>query len=142
MQRFRLGQYLADDFKVIGISKRGKIRTNCITYMLIEKAKLQNVRALFASTGVKGDALGEDYYVKELFLPNAINTAPLATILAFTSSPKNNTPVEIDSSKIEAFFATIKANGIDMDSVCDELMSEGLVAFKDAFKEIWDGLKP
>lgn len=31
MQRFRLGQYLADDFKVIGISKRGKIRTNCIT---------------------------------------------------------------------------------------------------------------
>lgn len=31
MQRFRLGQYLADDFIVIGISKRGKIRTNCIT---------------------------------------------------------------------------------------------------------------
>lgn len=31
MQRFRLGQYLADAFKVIGISKRGKIRTNCIT---------------------------------------------------------------------------------------------------------------
>lgn len=31
MQRFRLGQYLADDFKVIGISKLGKIRTNCIT---------------------------------------------------------------------------------------------------------------
>lgn len=31
MQRFRLGQYLADDFKVIGISKRGKIRTDYIT---------------------------------------------------------------------------------------------------------------
>ena len=30
MQRFKLGQIL-DDFKVIKVSKRGQIRTDCIT---------------------------------------------------------------------------------------------------------------
>lgn len=30
VQRFKLGQIL-DDFKVVKVSKRGKIRTNCIT---------------------------------------------------------------------------------------------------------------
>lgn len=30
VQRFKLGQIL-DDFKVIKVSKRGKIRTDCIT---------------------------------------------------------------------------------------------------------------
>lgn len=31
MQRFKLGQYLEDDFKVIAVSKRGKLRSSCIT---------------------------------------------------------------------------------------------------------------
>lgn len=41
------------------------------------------MRALFASTGVKGDDLEPAYYIKELYHPYAINTAPLSAISAF-----------------------------------------------------------
>lgn len=110
-------------------------------YELIQSAHLPNVRALFASTGVKGDALSPDYYVRELLLPNAINTAPLGTIKAFIDSKKECEPVELRSDWIENFFHSLAANGIDINMVCDELMDEGLSAFKDAFVEILDELK-
>ena len=38
--------------------------------------------------------------------------------------------------KVKNFFDSLDANGVDMDKVCDELMEEGLVAFKEAFSEI------
>lgn len=38
---------------------------------------------MFASTGVKGDDLPKDYYIKELLFENSVNTAPLDAIEAF-----------------------------------------------------------
>lgn len=110
-------------------------------YEIIENARLGNVRALFASTGVKGDELSPDYYIKELLLFNSINTAPLGTIKAFIASSKEYKPIELRSDWIENFFHSLLANGIDMNIVCDELMDEGLSAFKEAFVEILNELK-
>jgi transaldolase len=110
-------------------------------YELIQNAQLPNVRALFASTGVKGDELSPDYYIRELLLPNAINTAPLGTIKAFIGSSKECETIELRSDWIENFFHSLDANGVDMNAVCDALMDEGLSAFKDAFVEILDELK-
>ena len=52
-------------------------------YNLIKDARLDFVKPLFASTGVKGDNLPKDYYVSELLFKNSINTAPLETIKEF-----------------------------------------------------------
>lgn len=138
----RFDRKLDDQLKKIDfVMSRVGIMNAMRAYELIEKAHLPNVRALFASTGVKGDELSPDYYIRELLLPNAINTAPLGTIKAFIDSSKECETVELRSDWIENFFHSLAANGIDMNVVCDALMDEGLRAFKDAFVEILDELK-
>ena len=127
--------------KVDFVTSRVGIMNAMRCYELIQNAHLPNVRALFASTGVKGDELSPDYYIKELLLENAINTAPLGTIKAFIASSKECKPIELRSDWIENFFHSLAANGIHMQDVCDELMDEGLSAFKEAFVEILNELK-
>ena len=109
-------------------------------YDVIEAEGLPNVRALFASTGVKGDSLRADYYIQELLVKNAINTAPLNTIHAFVMAEEVK-PIEYTPEMIENFFNALAANEIDLQGVCDELMEEGLHAFKEAFVEILNELK-
>ncbi len=104
-------------------------------YNLIESFNLDNVRCLFASTGVKGDKLERDYYIKELLCKNSINTAPLETIKYFVESKNAISEIKIDKN-IDLFFEKIEKNGINMEKVCNELTKEGLISFEDAFKEI------
>lgn len=118
----------------VGIMNAAKI------YNQIQAYGLSNVRCLFASTGVKGDALAADYYVRELLYPNAVNTAPLDTIKAFVSNGEAVVQNVLDEEEINAFFATVSNVGISMEKVYEELMQEGVVAFNDAFKEILDDL--
>ena len=109
-------------------------------YEMIESYGLDNVRTLFASTGVKGDGLEADYYIKGLLLKNSINTAPLNTIKHFVKSGKNSDGTKIDED-INIFLTKINDKGIKLDEVCDDLMKEGIKSFKDAFSEILDALK-
>lgn len=138
----RFDRKLDDELKKIDfVTSRVGIMNALRCYGLIQGAKMENVRALFASTGVKGDLLKPDYYVRELFVPNAINTAPLDTIKAFLSSAKEPNIQDISPAIIENFFNALVANGIDMKGVCDELMNEGLSSFKEAFIEILNALE-
>jgi transaldolase len=107
-------------------------------YDLIEGYGLSNVRTLFASTGVKRADLAADYYVKELLFKNSINTAPLGTIKEFLKS-SNAKEVYLTHDYIQ-FFKKLEENSIDMQAVYNELMKEGLVSFKDAFKQILEKL--
>ena len=109
-------------------------------YELVENYGLENVRTLFASTGVKGENLPADYYVRGLLLPNSINTAPLATIKDFVKSNKQDHEVDLSNS-IDIFLEKINKSGIDLDIICDDLMTEGLSSFKGAFEEILDSLR-
>lgn len=109
-------------------------------YKMIENAGFSNVRALFASTGVKGNKLESDYYIKELLYPNVINTAPLDTIKAFIKA--DHTPKEIlEDSVLDKFFADAKNADIDYDDTCKTLLDDGLKAFCDAFEEILKSLR-
>lgn len=127
--------------KIEFVTSRVGIMNALRCYELIKSYEIDNVRALFASTGVKGDVLKPDYYIRELFVPNAINTAPLETIKAFLSSSKKASVQTISLTVIENFFDALAANGIDMNGVCDELMNEGLSSFKEAFIEILNALE-
>jgi len=138
----RFDRKLDDELQKIDfVTSRVGIMNALRCYALIQHRALPNVRALFASTGVKGERLSPDYYIKELFVENAINTAPLGTIKAFIASKKKILPIELRDDLIENFFNSLAANGIDMNRVCDELMDEGLCAFKEAFVEILNELK-
>lgn len=127
--------------KIEFASSRVGIMNALRCYYVIEERGLSNVRALFASTGVKGDVLRPDYYIRELFVKNAINTAPLETIRAFIESPKALKEQHIAPQNIEHFFNALEANGINMNVVCEELMHEGIASFKEAFIEILNALE-
>jgi len=109
-------------------------------YDMIENYGLANVRCLFASTGVKGGDLRTDYYVRELLCRNSINTVPLNTLKYFVES--NEDLKEVTKHKdAEDFFKMLKKNGININKTCDELTKDGLISFKNAFKEILDVLE-
>ncbi|RUT49917.1 transaldolase [Campylobacter fetus] len=109
-------------------------------YKIIEQQDNKNIRALFASTGVKGDELPADYYIKELLYKNSINTAPLNTIKEFIkdiSEPKS----PLECNVIDEYFDRTKKADINYEKSCKILLEDGLKAFCEAFDDILTSLK-
>jgi len=109
-------------------------------YNLIESNHTPAIRTLFASTGVKGDDLPADYYIKELFAPHSVNTAPLATIESYILNPATQPKLPIEESEVNGYFTKLSDNGFDMDEIYNQLLKEGLEAFEGAFQEMLDSL--
>lgn len=126
--------------EAIDISKTG-IYNAAKIYNMIETNNTPSIRTLFASTGVKGDELAPDYYMKELLAPHSVNTAPLSTIEAFIKGTIPTPKLPIDDDIIDGYFTKLKDSGFDMDEVYDRLLKEGLEAFEEAFGDMLDRLK-
>ncbi len=109
-------------------------------YNMIESQHIINTRTLFASTGVKGDSLQSDYYIKKLLYPNSINTAPLKTIDLFLEAKEFTPKKPLSNDMLDEYFIVLKNQGIDMEQVYSELLTEGIEAFKIAFDEILNKL--
>jgi len=105
-------------------------------YHMIQDRGIKEVRTLFASTGVKGDDLSKEYYIKELLYKNSINTAPINAIEAFIKCNDFTKKEPISKQEIESFLNNLKNADIDLNSVYESLLSDGIEAFKNAFKEI------
>lgn len=110
-------------------------------YNLVEQEGLADVKTLFASTGVKGDGYPPSYYVDELIGKNAINTAPIETIDAFVKNGVKEPALPRDTGKLDKYFMVINSTGIKFNGVCDELLADGLLQFKDAFRDIIKSLE-
>ena len=124
-----------DPFKT-GIYNAAKI------YNMIEGNETPNIRALFASTGVKGNELRPNYYIEELMAAHSVNTAPLATIEAHLESTTDTKEVlPIDDKVINGYFMNLEDNGFDMEKIYKQLLDEGLVAFEASFKEMLEQIK-
>ena len=124
----------------IAVAKTGYYNAAKI-YNMIEAAHMPSVRTLFASTGVKGDSLPADYYMRELLAPHSVNTAPLATIEAYIAKKETAPKLPLEESEINGYFTKLADNGFDMDEVYAQLLKEGLEAFENAFAEMLDTLK-
>ena len=126
--------------EAIDVSKTG-IYNAAKIYNIIEANHTPSVRTLFASTGVKGDDLAADYYMRELLAPHSVNTAPFATIEAFIAKKAPAAKFPLEDSEINGYFTKLADNGFDMDVVYSQLLSEGLEAFETAFQDMLDSLK-
>lgn len=137
----RFDRALNDKLKAAGIEcdKYG-IYNATLAYYQIEECGLKNVRALFASTGVKDARLAKDYYIDELLFSHSINTAPLDAIKAFQARDhKLKKPADKDT--ISKFFVACQNAGIKYESVCKDLFNEGIRSFKEAFDDILVSIK-
>ncbi|HEY9129271.1 MAG TPA: transaldolase [Sulfurovum sp.] len=103
-------------------------------YNIIEANNTPSIRTLFASTGVKGDDLPADYYMRELLAPHSVNTAPLATIESFIAKNAPAPKFPLEQSEINGYFTKLSDNGFDMNAVYNQLLNEGLEAFEKHFK--------
>jgi transaldolase len=121
-------------------SKLGIINaTKC--YHEINKFNNQNIRTLFASTGVKCDKLDKGYYINNLLYPNSVNTAPLSTIDNWILYEDKKISNIIEEKECDNFFDSIKSKNINIDDIYDKLLKEGLISFKDSFKKLQLKLK-
>ena len=128
----RFDRELGEQLKAAGLDpmKYG-IYNACRAYKEVEAFGLPNVRALFASTGVKGGNVAADYYIKELAFEHSINTAPLDALNAVNGEIKIITPPS--GELIDGYFAKAKDADIDYDRVCKKLFNDGINAFKAAY---------
>ncbi|PUE67314.1 transaldolase [Arcobacter lacus] len=121
-------------------SKLGIINaTKC--YYEVNKFENANIRTLFASTGVKGNELSPSYYIDNLIYPNSVNTAPLATIEDWLTDGKKEQTTIMSESDCDKYFELLKDKGIKMEEVYEKLLTDGLEAFKNSFKDLLSKLK-
>lgn len=124
----------------LDVSKTG-IYNAAKIYNIIEKNHTPSIRTLFASTGVKGDDLEADYYIRELLASHSINTAPLATIESYKPQSSKERSLPIDDEILNGYFTQLADYGFDMDEIYKQLLDEGVVAFEEAFSSMLDRLK-
>ena len=138
----RFDRLLDDDLarEGIDVSKTG-IYNAAKIYNLIEKNHTPSIKTLFASTGVKGDGLPADYYIRELFGPHSVNTAPLATIEAYIAKKETEPKLPMDDADINGYFTKLSDCGFDMKEIYEKLLKDGLEAFEKAFEDMLNALK-
>ena len=110
-------------------------------YNRIEALSVPKCRVLFASTGVKGDEFRASYYIDELLAPNSVNTAPIGTIDAFVKGGDKVLKLPIKTEVIKDHQSKVAHVGVNMESVINQQIIEGLDAFKVAFSEILSELE-
>ena len=138
----RFDRLLNNELKNKGLetSKLGIVNaTKC--YHEVEKVDNSNIRTLFASTGVKGDELSPSYYIDNLIYPNSINTAPLSTINSWVKDSNKVKSEVISENDCNKYFKLMEKNNINLDSIYNKLLQDGLGAFKVSFQELLDKIK-
>jgi transaldolase len=113
--------------------------TKC--YYEIEKFENNNIRTLFASTGVKGNDLIPSYYIDNLIFKNSINTAPLATIKNWITNGSKVESAIVSEDECDKYFEKLEKRNINIEQVSNQLLEEGLKAFKISFKELLNKVK-
>lgn len=109
--------------------------------------KLQDVgacmqRPLWASTGVKDPAYDDTRYVMELIAPNTVNTMPQSTLDAVIDHGKfhgNTVTPAIEKSHIT--LANLAKLGISLNSITDQLETDGVAAFAKAWQALLDDVE-
>ena len=93
-------------------------------------------RLLWASTGVKDPAMRDVRYIEELIGPDTVNTVPPATMDAFRDHgvPRNSIEENLDDAR--EVIEILDEIAISLESVTDELLSNGVSKFVDAFDKL------
>ena len=131
----RFDRYLDPELEQEGIdiSKTG-IYNAAKIYNIVERSSMPNIKTLFASTGVKGNDLESDHYIRELLAPHSVNTAPLATIESYIAKEETPAKLPLEDSLIDGYFTQLNDAGFDMDEIYNKLLNDGLKAFEEAFE--------
>lgn len=93
-------------------------------------------RLLWASTGMKNPAYREVRYIEELIGPDTVNTVPPATLEAFRDHGQARLSLEENVDDAAAMLEALKAQGISLDEVTDQLLDNGVKLFIQAYDKL------
>lgn len=102
-------------------------------------AQLQ--RPLWASTSTKNPAYRDTIYVEELIGPDTVNTMPPNTLEAYRDHGVTRRTVDVDLAGAEATLAELESLGIELDTVTDTLLRDGLASFQKSFDSLIAGIE-
>ena len=106
------------------------------------KAKGANVqRLLWASTSTKNPDYSDVMYVDELIGPDTVNTLPPETIEACADHCDVASRVEQNVDQARHTLDALAEVGIDLDTVMDELLDEGIDKFVQPFDSLMKSLE-
>jgi transaldolase len=95
-------------------------------------------RALWASTSTKNPSYPDTKYVDELIGPNTVNTVPPATLKAFQDHGKASLTLTSNMDDAQAAMNQLVELGIAIEEVTNELETQGVKSFSDAFTDLLD----
>ncbi|WP_214072804.1 transaldolase [Mucilaginibacter sp. dw_454] len=93
-------------------------------------------RLLWASTSSKNPAFKDTKYVEALIGADTVDTVPLETIVAFRDHGVAANTLELDLDKATEALERIKAAGIDIDKLTQQLEDEGIEKFNQPFEKL------
>lgn len=106
------------------------------------KAKGARVqRPLWASTSTKNPAYSDVLYVETLIGPNTVNTLPLETLRAFADHGVVARTVDKDVAAAHETIRRFEALGFSFKAVTDQVLTEGVVKFAEAFDQLLRGIE-
>jgi transaldolase len=88
---------------------------------------------LWASTSTKNPAYPDLLYVEPLIGPQTINTVPDATLAAFRDHGRAARTIDRGLAEATTVLEQLAALGIDMAAVGEQLQTEGLALFEEAY---------
>lgn len=97
-------------------------------------------RPLWASTGTKNPAYSDTLYVDELIGPHTVNTLPPATLQAVLDHGRVERTIDRDHKAAFAMLARLAELGIDLATVTQKLLDEGVASFAKSFAELMDSI--
>ncbi|MFN0206109.1 MAG: transaldolase [Planctomycetota bacterium] len=93
-------------------------------------------RPLWASTSTKNPKYRDVIYCEQLIGPDTVNTMPPATVEAFDHHGVAKVTLTSDVTEANATMSRLAAAGIDMKSVCKQLVDEGVKSFAKSFTDL------
>ncbi|MES0363761.1 MAG: transaldolase [Desulfobacteria bacterium] len=97
-------------------------------------------RVLWGSTSTKNPSYSDVKYVDELIGPDTINTLPHNALEAFLDHGTPRLTIEEGLDEAREDLELLQQQGIDIDTVCDEIQQEGVDAFSASFKKLMDAV--
>jgi transaldolase/glucose-6-phosphate isomerase len=107
-------------------------------WQLLAASGARTQRLLWASTSTKNPAYKDTMYVEALIGRDTVDTIPPATMDAFRDHGKA-TPhvIEEDVAGARAMLTELEQHGVSLKEVTDELVTDGVQQFADAFDQLF-----
>jgi transaldolase/glucose-6-phosphate isomerase len=106
----------------------------------LRKAGARTQRCLWASTSTKDPRYPDTYYVEELIGPDTVDTVPPATLAAFREHGEARRSLDENVDLARRQLKQLRAAGIDLHQVTDELEAEGVDSFTKSFETLLEAL--